>query len=89
MQKLFEKRAACLEVNLGYLENKYPTIPAIEVTIPHVLASLKFTLFKKYTSVQIKTYRYNNILTRNYKTATSKQAADKTFYACSLRTRGF
>jgi hypothetical protein len=27
------------EVNLGKLEKLYPTIPAIEVTIPHVLAS--------------------------------------------------
>jgi len=29
----------CLEGNLGKLEKLYPTIPAIEVTIPHVLAS--------------------------------------------------
>jgi hypothetical protein len=35
----FENFAASLEGNLGELDNKYPTIPAIEVTIPHVLAS--------------------------------------------------
>jgi len=38
----------CLEDNLGESENKYPTIPTIEVTIPHVLASWNSTFFKKY-----------------------------------------
>lgn len=46
--------AADLEVNLGELENLYPTIPAIEVTIPHFLASSNSTFFKSYTLVQIK-----------------------------------
>jgi hypothetical protein len=39
IQKLFKKVEAHLEITLGELENKYPTIPAIEVTIPHFLAS--------------------------------------------------
>jgi len=56
---LFEKDVAYLEVNLRELENKYPTIPAIEVTIPHVHASLNL-LQLKYAIVQIKTYRYNS-----------------------------
>lgn len=33
---------AGLENVLGGLENKYPTIPAIEVTIPHFNASVKY-----------------------------------------------
>ena len=36
-----------LEGNLGELEKLYPTIPTIEVTIPHVHASLNSTFFKK------------------------------------------
>jgi hypothetical protein len=35
-----------LEVTLGELENKYPSIPAIEVTIPHVHASCDSTFLK-------------------------------------------
>ncbi len=53
---------AVLEGNLGELENIYPTIPAIEVTIPHVLASYYSTYFKSYSAVQIKSLRYLNKL---------------------------
>jgi len=43
MQKTFETHnKTSLEIPLRKLENKYPTIPAIEVTIPHVLASLNY-----------------------------------------------
>jgi len=35
------------EGDLGKLENKYPTIPTIEVTIPHVLCLLKFYVLLK------------------------------------------
>jgi len=36
---------AFLEVNLGASENLYPTIPAIEVTIPHIHTSLNSAYF--------------------------------------------
>ena len=35
------------EVSLGESKNKYPTIPAIEVTIPHFSVLMK--LLKNYT----------------------------------------
>ena len=44
------------EVNLGKLEKLYPTIPAMEVTIPHILASFNSVLEKEAT-VQIKSLR--------------------------------
>jgi len=40
---------AFLEGNLGNLEKLYPTIPAIEVTIPHIHASSKFHFLLKNT----------------------------------------
>jgi hypothetical protein len=36
-----------LEDSLGDLEKLYPSIPAIEVTIPHFLASVNSTYLKK------------------------------------------
>ena len=41
--------AVVSEVSLGESKNKYPTIPAIEVTIPHFSCLLK--LLKNYTVV--------------------------------------
>jgi|LSQX01.1.fsa_nt_gb hypothetical protein len=43
-----------LEVSLGKLLKWYPTIPAIEVTIPHVFSSLKTPRIFKVHCEQIK-----------------------------------
>jgi len=37
----------CLAGRLDELKNLYPTIPAIEVTIPHAHTSLNSTFFKR------------------------------------------
>ncbi len=48
---------ADLEVNLGESIEKYPSIPAIEVSIPHFHASLNSTFFKRYIANPIKSLR--------------------------------
>ena len=56
-EKLFENILVTVsEDSLGESKNKYPTIPAIEVAIPHVYASLNST-FLKSMAVTIKSLR--------------------------------
>ncbi len=72
---------AQLEGNLDELEKLYPTIPAIEVTIPHVHFLLKLHVPKKGIMEQIKRLRFN--LRINHSNYRSRINLQKWLSACS------